>query len=296
MSKIIKWAKGKTPISVLMISLNEEENLIPVLENLKCWADEVFLVDSYSNDKTIDIGISYGINIVQREFKSFGDQWNFAAKQMPIRNKWVMKIDPDERITTELKNNIDVMIKSNSNNNAYEFKRHLWFMGKPLGVKQNITRVWRHGKCVFSDVLVNEHPIIDGKTGFIHGDLDHLDSPTLHHWVEKQNIYTTLESTNKLDGNKLSASPKLTGNTLERRMWLKNIYNKIPLRHLIYFLYCYLYMGAIKSGRAGFIWSKLRVQVFKMREYKSLEMTWTGNSYKKRKKRKLKPDCRVKQY
>lgn len=293
-----KWPKGKIKLSVIMISLNEEENMPDVLENLKGWADEVFLIDSYSNDKTIDIALSYGVNVVQKKFISFGDQWNFAATKMPTRNEWVMKIDPDERLTQDLKDNITKIINSSSDKyNGFEFVRNLWFMGKPLNVKQKVTRLWRNGKCKFSKVLVNEHPIIDGVIGFIPGELEHLDSINLHHWFSKQNNYSTLESINTFNNNELAADPDFFGNSLERRMWLKKKYSRFPMRHIIYFLYCYFYLGAFMSGRVGFIWAKLRVQVFKMREYKLIEMRWSKAAYKTdTKARDLLPDSRVKQY
>ena len=105
------WEKGSVPIAVVMISLNEGHNLKDVCENLNGWAQEVFLVDSYSKDDTIDIALNYGINTVQRRFRGFGDQWNFALNELPIKSPWVMKLDPDERLTEELKDNISEMIK-----------------------------------------------------------------------------------------------------------------------------------------------------------------------------------------
>jgi glycosyltransferase involved in cell wall biosynthesis len=61
-----------------MISLNEGHNLDAVLRNLTGWARQVFLVDSYSQDDTVDIALRYGVHVVQRKFLGFGDQWNFA--------------------------------------------------------------------------------------------------------------------------------------------------------------------------------------------------------------------------
>ena len=292
--KIKSWESGKVPISIIMISLNEGHNLNEVLDNLEGWADEVFLLDSYSYDETIDIALNRGINVYQRRFKSFGDQWNFAVNKLPVTNNWVMKIDPDERISDELKKNIEKEIKRDDIE-GINFQRRLWFMGKPLNVKQNILRIWRHGKCSFTDVLVNEHPIVEGKQTFIKGDLEHFDSPNLHHWQDKQNNYSTSESLSRFNNTELGVKPNLFGNSLEKRMWLKSIFIHIPLRHMIYFLYCYLFLGGIFSGKAGLIWSSLRVQVFKMREYKYIEMEWSNKAYDIPKKPSLYPDNRVKQ-
>ena len=100
------WQPGVAPVAVVMISLNEAHNMEAVLENLKGWAQEVFLVDSYSQDETVDIALRYGVHVVQRSFRGFGDQWNFALRELPITAPWTMKLDPDERLSDELKANI----------------------------------------------------------------------------------------------------------------------------------------------------------------------------------------------
>ena len=98
-----------------MISLNEGHNLDAVLRNLTGWAQQVFLVDSYSQDDTVDIALRYGVHVVQRKFLGFGDQWNFALKQLPITATWTMKLDPDERLSENLKENLtSAMVSSNT--------------------------------------------------------------------------------------------------------------------------------------------------------------------------------------
>ena len=62
------WIPGTAPVAVIMITLNEGHNMEAVLENLKGWAQEVFLVDSYSQDDTVDIALRHGVHIVQRRF------------------------------------------------------------------------------------------------------------------------------------------------------------------------------------------------------------------------------------
>ena len=247
------WKKGSVPIGVVMISLNEGHNLKDVCENLSGWPQEVFLVDRYSKDDTIDIALNYGINTVQRRFRGFGDQWSFALNELPIQSPWVMKLDPDERLTEELKNNISQMI----NNNQYDsfcIKRRLWFMGEQMPVYQKLIRIWRNGSCRFSNVLVNEHPIIEGIVKYVVGDLEHHDSPNLDHWLEKQNRYTTSEAISAYQKKPLSDKEILFGTSIQRRMWLKKNFYKFPFRYFLLFLYHFLYQGAYRAGREGYIW------------------------------------------
>ena len=275
MNKNNSWKTGSVPIAVVMISLNEGHNLKDVCENLNGWAQEVFLVDSYSKDDTIDIALNYGINTVQRRFRGFGDQWNFALNELPIQSPWVMKLDPDERLTEELKNNISQMI----NNNQYDafcIKRRLWFMGKQMPVYQKLIRIWRNGSCRFSNVLVNEHPIIEGIVKYVVGDLEHHDSPNLDHWLEKQNRYTTSEAIIAYQKKPLSDKEILFGTSLQRRMWLKKNFYKFPFRYFLLFLYHFLYQGAYRTGRVGYIWSRLRTDVMRLVDYKYTEMKITN--------------------
>src|ERR1044071_4850288 len=97
---------GPVPVAIVMISANEAHNMESVLANIAGWAQEVHLVDSYSTDDTVSIAQRNGVHVVQRHFQGCGDQWNFAVTMLPIKAPWTMKLDPDERITPELKSNI----------------------------------------------------------------------------------------------------------------------------------------------------------------------------------------------
>ncbi len=264
--------KNTEKISVVLITLNEGHNMKGVLNNISGWADEIFIVDSYSKDDTVDIALSYGVNIVQRKFRGFGDQWNFALRELPISSPWVMKLDPDERLSNQLKENITKMINANQYD-ALSFKRRLWFMHQPLPVFQQLTRVWRNGLCKFTDVSVNEHPIIDGRVKYIDGELEHHDSPNLDHWLEKQNRYTTSEAIIAYQKTSLADKAIIFGTTLQRRMWIKRYFYKLPFRYFFSFIYHWLFQGAYKAGRPGYIWAKLRVTVMCLVEYKKYEMS-----------------------
>lgn len=269
------WEAGTAPVAVVMISFDEAHNMAGVLDNLAGWAREVFLVDSYSRDATVDIALARGVTVVQRPFRGFGDQWNFAARELPITAPWTMKLDPDERLTPELKSAIERAIAGDAHA-ALILRRRLWFMGRPLHVRQSILRLWRTGTCRFADVAVNEHPLVDGPALRVDGDLEHHDAPSLHQWFEKQNRYTTAEAISGVRNDELSIRPQLLGNALERRMWLKRAYWRAPFRHQAMYLYCLFGQGVWRSGRAGFIWARLRVTVFRMIEDKRREMAWQG--------------------
>ena len=115
-----------------------------VLENISGWAQEVFLVDSCSADATVDIALKYGVHVVQRRFRGFGDQWNFAMEALPITAPWTMKLDPDERLSLSLKKSIETLVLE-KNVSGIIVNRRLWFMGKVLTINQAILRIWKTG-------------------------------------------------------------------------------------------------------------------------------------------------------
>lgn len=278
-----------------MITLNEAHNLSAVLDNIQGWAEEIFIVDSYSSDDTVDIALRYGAHVVQRAFRGFGDQWNFALENLPITSRWTMKLDPDERLSDELKNS---MLKALGEDkfDGYGLTRRLWFMGKPLPITQSLVRIWRTGKCRFTNVAVNEHPVVNGEITSLDGYLEHLDSPDLTHWYFKQNKYTTAEALMRFRSEQFSDVPSLFGTPFQRRMWIKAHFLQLPMRYHALFFYHYFFLGAWRAGRVGYIWAGLRVEVFRAIEYKLREMRITGREPLEVCSTLGAPDTRVAQY
>ena len=294
-SRSALWRPGDTSVAVVMISLNEAHNMADVLENLDGWAQEVFLVDSHSSDQTVDIALRYGVHVVQRPFRGFGDQWNFALTKLPIAAAWTMKLDPDERLTDQLKREISAAIEADKYD-GFKCPIRLFFMGKPLPVRLSLTRLWRTGSAEFSSVKVNEHAQVRGTIGKLVHDIDHRDSPDLHHWVAKQNRYSTVEALAKHSQASLSDEARLLGSSLQRRMWIKKYFMKIPFRYVLIFLYHYIWLGACRSGWVGYAWSRLRSDVYRLWEFKYREIQITGRIPRIGDRKMGQPDPRVTQY
>ena len=267
------WEPGKAPVAVILLTLNEAHNMDAVLANLRGWAREVFVVDSFSTDQTTQLARQHGAQVVQRRFRGFGDQWNFAMRELPVTAPWTMKLDPDERLTDALKESILARTRSGAGRaTALSFDRRVHFMGRPLPVRQHVVRVWRTGCCRFTDVPVNEHPVINGPVSRVAGILEHCDSPDLEHWLAKQNKYTSAEAMLSYSGQVPADGARLFGAPHERRLWLKRHFRKLPLRYSLLFLHHLLVQGAWRGGRVGWRWAWLRCFVYRMREYKLREL------------------------
>lgn len=289
------WPPGVAPVAVVMISLNEGHNMRGVLDNLKGWAQEVYLVDSYSQDDTVDIALEYGVHVVQRRFRDFGDQWSFALRELPIRSPWTMKLDPDERITEQLKEEI-VRSVGTGVADGYVLNIRLFFMMKPLPVRLRLVRLWRSGCAVMSSVAVNEHFHIAGKVIELKFEIAHHDSPDLDHWLEKQNRYTTAEALAAHQRLSLADQPNVFGTRLQRRMWMKRHFFRLPFRYSALFFYHYVIQGAWRAGWVGYAWSRLRSDVMRLIDYKKREMQLTGRVPLKRIYGPGRPDRRVPQF
>src|SRR6267143_5018628 len=109
------------PVSVLVPTLDEEDNLAECLRSL-AWADEIFVVDSFSHDRTVEIAREHGAQVVQHAFESYSRQKNWALESLPFRNDWVLIVDADERVPSELRDEIESVV-SNSAQDGYYVNR-----------------------------------------------------------------------------------------------------------------------------------------------------------------------------
>ncbi len=275
------WPTGRVPVTVVMITLNEGHNISEVLANVRGWAEKVLIVDSYSRDGTVSAAIAGGAEIVQRRFRGFGDQWNFAINDLPINTNWTMKLDPDERLSDELKASIECAIADPACG-AISFRRRWWLLGGPLPINDVVLRVWRTGECVFSDQLVNEHPVTKSKARLVNGYMEHLDSPDLDHWIEKQNRYSTAEAVTYVqDRNPVSLAQALRGERWQRRMWIKRNIYRLPFWGSFLFLYFFAFRGLWMAGPRGAVAAGLWRDCHRWRWMKIREMQRTGRAHVK---------------
>jgi hypothetical protein len=130
----------------------------------------------------------------------------------------------------------------------------------------------------------------------VEGEFAHHDSPDLDHWLEKQNRYTTAEAISAFLQSPMAVNPRLRGTHLQRRMWIKRYFQRIPLRYVLLFLYNWLWLGAWQAGWVGFSWARLRSDVMRYRGYKLREIELTGRVPTKRVYGSGQPDPRVPQF
>ncbi len=200
-------------ISGLIITFNEEKN---IAEILKCFdfCEEIIVVDSFSTDKTVEIAQrNPKVKIFQNKFEDFTKQRNFALEK--ASNDWILFLDGDERITTELKSEILAELKKPSTKDAYYFFRKFYFAGKPLEYSGTQTdknfRLFRKSKCTYtSEKKVHETLIVNGKIGQLKNKLLHYSVEDYCSYHRKMTLYGILKGQElALKGKKFSKLTQL---------------------------------------------------------------------------------------
>ena len=222
-------------LNVIILVLNEEKHLERCIKSLKGTADQLLVVDSFSQDKTLEIAQSYGAQILQHQWLNHATQFNWALSQLPSDTDWVLRIDADEYLTSELAQQIHKHLPHIPPDiDGVIFGRRMTFQGKLLrhgGIfPAKVLRLFRYGRGQCEQRWMDEHVKVSGPTIELQGELidDNLNSLTW--WTEKHNHYASL------------------------KRWLKeSVYSRIPKggRAVAYFFYRYIICLGFLDGYAG---------------------------------------------
>jgi glycosyltransferase involved in cell wall biosynthesis len=251
-------------ISILILTLNEENNLPACLETCR-WSDDIHVLDSYSTDNTIEIAEAYGARVWFRKFDSFSQHQNWALKNIPFKYPWVFYYDADERITSELAASMQAAVRQPGHAVAFRLQRRDFFLGRWLRHVQMTPfydRLFRPEKMHYERL---GHCISrpDGPVSTITGYLDHFPfSKGIGEWIAKHNFYSTQEARQVLmnrtaNGNISIRKAMFEKDLHERRRNLKELYYRMPARPLLKFLVMYIGKRGFLDGGAGFAYSVL---------------------------------------
>src|SRR5688500_10969184 len=154
-------------VAVIVLTYNEEINIAQALDSLAGWAREIFILDSFSTDRTLDIARAYGCHVTQHKFENYARQRNYALDALPIRSEWVLFLDADEWLPDRLKQEISATLAGGPAVDGFYLNRRLIWMGRWIrrGYYPSwILRLFRRGKGRCEDRQVNEHLIVEGPT------------------------------------------------------------------------------------------------------------------------------------
>jgi glycosyltransferase involved in cell wall biosynthesis len=182
----------RAALSAVLITRNAAGVLQSCLESL-AFVDEIVIVDSASNDGTVEIAQRHGARVVQKEWLGFGRQKQFAVEQ--ARNDWVLCLDADERVSAELAASIQAALAAPVSP-VYRMARRNRFLGRWLahgeGYPDWSPRLFNRMNARWSDDLVHEKVLFAVTPGTLQGDLMHDSADDLAKYLDRQNRYTTL--------------------------------------------------------------------------------------------------------
>ncbi len=250
-------------IDALIICHNEAINLPHCLKALTGWTHRIFVIDSGSTDGTIIIAQSMGAEVIHHDWEGYARQKNWALNNLPLEADWILIVDADEVITSELQRKLTKITDGPAGlipENGFFINRLTYFTGKPIrhcGYFPNWNmRFFKRGRGYYEDRAVHEHMIIDHPVGYIREYMLHEDRRGLEHYIAKHNRYSTLEARTLFheitSHQKTIKSVNLPSDTFRRR-WLKRyMMPYLPFPGLWRFLYMYIIRLGVLDGSTGF--------------------------------------------
>jgi glycosyltransferase involved in cell wall biosynthesis len=263
----------KTSIAIVILTYNESVHLPRALKHIEAFAQEIFVIDSYSTDGTIEIAQQHGAQVLQHPFQNYAKQFEWALENAPITADWVMRLDADEVIESDLANEIVARLPQlPADVTGVNLNRKTIFQGKFIrhGGRYPLVllRIWRRGMARIEDRWMDEHMYLtNGRTVTFKGGFADHNLFDLTFFTDKHNRYASREALDVLDhrlhlfGPELSLAAESTARQARIKRFLKEkVYNRVPfeLSAVAYFLFRYVFQLGFLDGRKGFVYHILQ--------------------------------------
>jgi hypothetical protein len=244
------------PLAAVILTKNEERHIAACVESV-AWADQVVVFDSYSDDRTVDIARQVGATVIQHPFHDYGQQRNAALKA--VEAEWILFVDADERVTSELAVEIRQVI-ARDDVDGWWIPRHNYIFGAIVThagwYPDYQMRLLRRAKARYDPSReVHELVMLDGQEGHLENVLIHYNYNTLRHFIVKQEKYTDYDARILFDEG---VRPKLHNYFLQ------------PLRQ---FRWRYLELAGYRAGWRGLLLSLL-MAYYNLSMYLRLRELW----------------------
>lgn len=252
-------------VTFIILTKNEEINLPDCLASIKDFSKRTIIIDSGSNDKTIEIAKTNNCEVYVHEFENYARQFNWALDNCNIDTKWTFRLDADERLTPELIKELSTLIDAHETDdvNGVTMEASLYFMNRKIkhgGAQKRKLMMFKTGIGRIEDRKMDEHTILScgisttAKNKFIHYDFKDMTK-----WVNKMNWYATREMQDYFEF-KAGKIPNVTGDNDREISRLRGkkygIYYKFPLfvRCWMVFVVYYIFHLGFLDGKEGFVY------------------------------------------
>lgn len=249
--------KKRAKVSVIIITLNEEEDIEQCLQSVYEWSDDIHIADSNSTDNTVEIAKKYTDNIHTVEEGYHGNwatirQW--ALSTVPLKCEWVLFVDADEWLTEELKNEIIQKINSDPDEIGFYIQFRFIFMNKWIkhgGQYAKVLRLFKHNKVHCVPDGDGECYVPEGKVGMLKNDFIHQDLKHFSTWIDKHNKISLMAAERYIEMKEGKIDEAIAG-----RSWLGKVWDRVPLllRPFLMFFYVYIIKFGFLDGKEGLIY------------------------------------------
>jgi len=270
-------------LTVVILTYNEEVHIERCIRSLQSVAMQIFIVDSYSTDRTVEIAESLGAVVAQRKWKNYADQFQWGldhyAQYCGCETRWVMRMDADEYLEPDLIEELPKALANAAEDvTGFYIRRKVFFYGKWIRYggfyPHTLLRVWRSGRGRIEQRWMDEHIVLPkgSATMMLQGHLvdDNLKGITF--WIAKHNSYASREAVDLLNNkyHLLERDDALKALDDPQAKWKRilkdNVYSRLPLsfRSTLYFLYRYVLRLGFLDGPKGFVWHFMQGYWYRM--------------------------------
>ncbi|MGE5279816.1 MAG: glycosyltransferase family 2 protein [Deltaproteobacteria bacterium] len=208
---------SKVPLSVVILTKNEQDNIAACIASVRDWADEVLVVDDFSTDDTVRIAQEAADKVLIRKMEVEGTHRNWAYAQ--AKNLWVLSLDADEKVTPELRVEIDAALADTPHAcfsvplrnfiGDYWVRYGGWY---PAGK----VRLLRKDKFKYEEVGVHPRAEVQGSCGHLTKDIIHKGYPDFEHFLASLNRQTTLEARKWIVTGRRMGGGRITWRAIDR--------------------------------------------------------------------------------
>lgn len=255
----------RVDMTAIILTKDEEANIARCIDSIKNLVTRIIVVDSFSNDRTVEIAKSLGAEIYQHTWKHYADQFNWALDNISIDSKWIFRFDADEQVTPELANEIKekCILHSEDDVTGFMMRYKMYFLGRFLmhGGWYPFLKItiFKNGRGRFENRAMGEHIVLsEGRCVDLQNDCIHYDFKDLTSWIDKHNKYATREvldrkfiTQHKNNLEHLDGQPEIAKKLRD------SLYYKMPpfLRARLYYWYRFYFKLGFLDGRPGRIWA-----------------------------------------
>jgi glycosyltransferase involved in cell wall biosynthesis len=268
------------PLSVLVVTRNEEANVERCLASVHGFADQVFVIDSESSDRTREIAQRYADQVQVLAYDhSRIIPWIFqwGLDHLPIRNAWVLILEADQALGPALRQEIAAVLADAGRPEAgFYIRRRQIFRGRPIRFGgyggKHLLKLFRRDRCELDPDEQDTRVYVHGPVGRLRAPLEEWNrkEDAILFYLEKHLRYADAFAREELarrgGGLPWKLTPRLFGASDERVLWLKSRYYRMPLflRPALYFFYRYVVLLGVLDGSNGFVFHFLQAYWFRL--------------------------------